>query len=110
MYQATITRDERAVHSVARELPARRIPGPRTRSASRIDIALPRHAAGQQRASLFHLTHGLINRCVMAIDAALFLAAGGVFWLATADLAPPLTWLQALTIALVMAMSFGWVL
>ena len=82
----------------------------RTRIASQIDVGALHEAAGQQRTSLFQLTHGLINRCVMAIDGVLILAAGGAFWLATSGLAPPVTWLQALTIALVMTIAFTWVL
>ncbi len=56
--------------------------------------------------SLVRLTHGLINRCVVAGDAFLILAAGGIGWLVISEGPPPLTWLQALTVALVMTIAF----
>ncbi len=45
----------------------------------------------------------------MVSDFVLILAAGGVFWQAGGD-SSPLTWLQALTVALVVAISFNWMM
>jgi polysaccharide biosynthesis protein PslA len=59
------------------------------------------------RASLINWTHGLINRCVIVSDGAVILAAGGLAWFATPGGAPPLSWLQALTVALVITISFA---
>jgi polysaccharide biosynthesis protein PslA len=62
------------------------------------------------RASLINLTHGLINRCVMIADGLVVLASGGVAWLFMPGRSQPLTWLQALTVALVITISFIWVM
>jgi exopolysaccharide biosynthesis polyprenyl glycosylphosphotransferase len=66
------------------------------------------HLHRRPRASLIRWTHGLINRSVMISDGALILAGGGVAWLAIPEGPPPLTWLQALTVALVIMISFIW--
>lgn len=68
------------------------------------------HGRHRPRASLINWTHGLINRCVMIADGFVILAAGGVAWLFTPGRAQPLTWLQALTVALVMTISFIWLM
>lgn len=65
-----------------------------------------RHLHARPHASFIRWTHGLINRCVMVGDAVLILAGGGIAWLATYEGPPPLTWLQALTIASVVTISF----
>ena len=44
----------------------------------------------------------------MVGDGFVILAAGGVAWLATPGRVQPLTWLQSLTVALVMTISFIW--
>ena len=44
----------------------------------------------------------------MVVDAALILIGGGVAWLLIPGGPPPLTWLQALTVALVITISFVW--
>ncbi len=67
-----------------------------------------RYIHRRPQASLFRWTHGLINRCVMVVDAALILIGGGVAWLLIPGGPPPLTWLQALTVALVITISFVW--
>jgi putative colanic acid biosynthesis UDP-glucose lipid carrier transferase len=60
----------------------------------------------RMKASLINWTHGLINRLVMVSDGVVILLAGGVAWVLS-PVAPPLTWLQALTVALVMMVSFA---
>ena len=59
----------------------------------------------QRRVSLIRWTHGLINRGVICGDVILILASTGAGWLAIPEL-PPLTWLQALTVALIMTLVF----
>lgn len=44
----------------------------------------------------------------MAADAAVILIGGGLAWLLIPGGVPPLTWLQALTVALVITISFTW--
>lgn len=61
-------------------------------------------------ASLIHWTLGLINRCVMAADGGTILLAGGIGWLATHGRPQPLSWAQALTVALLMTIAFIWTL
>jgi putative colanic acid biosynthesis UDP-glucose lipid carrier transferase len=76
-----------------------------------VSLAARRHYGRHRpKATLVHWTHGLINRCVMVADATTVLAAGGLAWLETPGHLPPLTWLQALTVALVMMISFVWVM
>src|SRR5690242_13400708 len=71
--------------------------------------SLPRRIVHRRpQASLFRWTHGLVNRCVMAADAAVILIGGGLAWLLIPGGVPPLTWLQALTVALVITISFTW--
>lgn len=71
--------------------------------------SLPRRITHRRpQASLFRWTHGLINRCVMVADAAVILIGGGLAWLLIPGGPPPLTWLQALTVALVITISFIW--
>jgi len=59
----------------------------------------------QRRASSIRWTHGLINRGVICGDIILSLASTGVGWLASPE-PPPLTWLQALAVALIMTVVF----
>src|SRR5579862_271962 len=73
--------------------------------------SLPRRQIhSRPRASLFRWTHGLINRCVMLTDAGVILIGGGIAWLLMPYGPPPLTWLQALTVALVITISFVWLM
>jgi putative colanic acid biosynthesis UDP-glucose lipid carrier transferase len=59
------------------------------------------------KARFIHWTYGLINRCVMVSDGVVILAAGGFAWLLTPGKAP-LSWLQALTVALIVTIAFIW--
>lgn len=73
--------------------------------------SLPRRQLhSRPRASLVRWTHGLINRCVMVADAAIILLGGGIAWLLIPAVPSPLTWLQALTVALVITISFIWLM
>jgi polysaccharide biosynthesis protein PslA len=73
--------------------------------------SLPRRQIhNRPRASLFRWTHGLINRCVMLTDAGVILIGGGIAWLLMPYGPPPLMWLQALTVALVITISFVWLM
>src|SRR5579859_2241890 len=73
--------------------------------------SLPRRVTRRRpQASLVRWTHGLINRCVMVADAAVILLGGGIAWLAIPAAPSPLTWLQALTVALVITISFIWLM
>ena len=72
--------------------------------------ALRRQVHRPPRASLIRWTHGLINRCVMVGDAVLILSGGGIAWLIIPEGSPPLTWLQALTVALVITITFIWLM
>ena len=73
-------------------------------------VARRQYGRHRPKASLVHWTLGLINRCVMVADGFVILASGGMAWLATPGGTPPLTWLQALTVALVMTISFIWMM
>jgi Undecaprenyl-phosphate glucose phosphotransferase len=64
----------------------------------------------ERRVSLIRWTHGLINRIVMVSDGVIILASGGLFWRSEPGHPSPLTWLQALTVALAMTVSFIWVM
>lgn len=57
-------------------------------------------------ASLIKWTYGLVNRIVMVLDALFLLAGTFVFWLASAEEARPLTWIQAGAIAVTMLIMF----
>src|ERR1700739_4844 len=70
-------------------------------------LAARRHYGRHRpKARLINWTHGLINRCVMVADGTVLLAAGGIAWLFLAASPRPLTWLQSLTVALFMTISF----
>ena len=60
---------------------------------------------GGRRASLIRWTHGLVNRIVMTIDAAVLLASTFIFWIASTPAQRPFTWLQAGAVAVLIVLA-----
>jgi putative colanic acid biosynthesis UDP-glucose lipid carrier transferase len=59
----------------------------------------------ERRASLVRWTHGLVNRIVMVIDAAVLLGSTFIYWLATPAAERPFTWLQAGAVAVIIVIG-----